>query len=119
MNTAIRNTSEPATELNVDLEAALLRAQEAVRDLSRDGVTAFYVVVQADRKPTLLVDRMPDGVAYATKQRYPNGRGGTTVIDAAVHLGCQLEWMHDVYSDAQVAHINAALGAGPKAVPNG
>ena len=62
----------------------------------------------------------PNGTKGSQKQRYPNGQGGTTIVEAAVHYGCQLEWMHDVYSAEQAERIKAVLEQdAPKAVANG
>lgn len=95
-------------------------AHVATRLLQREGVVVHAAIINGARRPLLIVDRLPNGTKGSQKQRYPNGQGGTTIVEAVTHYGCQLEWMHDVYSDAQAARIKAVLEQdAPKAVANG
>ncbi len=97
---------------NDNVSDNLNKAYSAVATLDRHGITIYAALIVGDRRPTLVVSRIPDGVESAVKQRHPNGSGGTTVVRAALFMGCQLEYSQDVVSEAQAARIGAALASG-------
>lgn len=73
----------------------LLDACTVTQLLATQGVKVFAAMANG-RRPLLMCDRMPAGVVTGVKCRYPNGKGGTTLVHAATYAGCQLEWMQDV-----------------------
>lgn len=91
-------------------------AYAATAMLSKLGIKVYAAMLRPERRPTLMVDALPDGMASVVKSRHPNGDGGTTVISATVYQGCQLEWMHDVYSSEQAARITRTLNGGKPAL---
>lgn len=109
MNTA----SKPApTYPNKELSDALAVASAQIHRLALLGVTVL--AVRADsRRPVLVVDHMPPGVESVIKRRNPNGTGGAEVVRAAAWDWCQLETLHDGYTDRvlQLVHDNARRGA--------
>lgn len=71
---------------------ALVTARDAIRSLEKLGITVIAVTA-SERRPTLFIDRMPDGVECVTKRHSPTGMG-REVIRATQWQGCQLETMH-------------------------
>ena len=102
-----------ALALNEGFTDALSVAYAAAAILSKAGVKVHGALVFGNRRPTLTVDRLPEDIDSVVKQRYPNGHGGTTLVRAAVYLGCQLEWMHDIHTHEQATRIDAALRGKP------
>lgn len=101
------NTEKTAPAANDDIASALQLALAATQGLAAEGVKVICALANG-RRPLLYVDRMPDGVVSGIKRSHPNGFGGTTVVRAAPYCGCQLEWMHDVYSGSQAVALQAA-----------
>lgn len=101
------NTENTVPAANDDIVSALDLARSATQGLAAEGVKVLFALANG-RRPLLYVDRMPDGVVSSIKRSHPNGYGGTTVVRAASYCGCQLEWMHDIYSGGQAAAMQAA-----------
>lgn len=89
MNTAAETESK--TEVVI---FAIEQAKHAARRLANAGITVHAIIANG-RRPVLLIDRAPAGIAYVAKRQSPNGMGGTAVVYAAQFAGCQLEWMRD------------------------
>lgn len=88
---------QTATDTNAQRTSAifdaLVTARDAIRSLEKLGITVIAVTASA-RRPTLFIDRMPDGVVCVTKRHSPTGTG-REVIRATQWQGCQLETMHE------------------------
>lgn len=88
---------QTATDTNAQRTSAifdaLVTARDAIRSLEKLGITVIAVTASA-RRPTLFIDRMPDGVECVTKRHSPTGMG-REVIRATQWQGCQLETMHE------------------------
>lgn len=93
--------------LNDVVANELITACAAAQRLAEQGIKVFAAMANG-RQPLLMCDRMPEGVVSGLKSRYPNGRGGMTLVHAAVFAGCRLECMRDVYSESQAAAVRAA-----------
>ena len=89
MNTATDTTNALRTRAIAD---AMTFARNVICDLEALGITVFAVTA-SDRRPTLFIDRMPDGVVCVTKRSSPTGTG-REVIRATQWRGCQLQTMH-------------------------
>lgn len=78
MNTATDTTNALRTRAIAD---AMATARDAIRSLEKLGITVIAVTA-SERRPTLFIDRMPDGVECVTKRFSPTGMG-REVIRAA------------------------------------
>ena len=92
MQTATDTTPAPRNATLVD---ALLTARAAIAELNREGICVLFASFVAEHRPTLMVDRLPDGVVSVIKRRHPNGIGGICTVRATQWHGCQLECMQD------------------------
>lgn len=97
MNQATDTTTKP-THHNAVVIDALSVARAATQALNDDGVCVIAAMANG-RRPLLMVNRIPDGLATVVKRQHPNGYGGTTIVRAAEAFGCQLEAMADEYPD--------------------
>jgi|GEM_PF-2588282 len=97
---------------NTAIAAGTASAHAVVDRLVGIGIKVYVVQVIADRRPTLVVDALPEGVKSGIKARFPNGQGGTTEVHAAEYMGCQLECSCDTYTEEQAARITRALSGG-------
>ena len=95
---------------------ALVTARDAIRSLEKLGITVIAVTA-SERRPTLFIDRMPDGVECVTKRHSPTGMG-REVIRAAPWQGCQLETMHVEAFDHTTHALSRALGIAEQVVEN-
>lgn len=96
---------QTATELthvhrNATLAEGLLTAREAIAALNDEGICVLFAHFVAGHRPTLIVDRLPDGVVSVIKRRHPNGMGGVCTVRATQWHGCQLECMQDEKPEA-------------------
>lgn len=95
MNTA---NDTKASQLNDAMIKELSDATAAAAMLAQAGICVFAVLANG-RRPLLMVDRLPADIPSTVKRHHPNGMGGTTFVRAASYHGCQLEWMHDTFTD--------------------
>lgn len=80
------------TITNLPLCHGLTLARIAASKLAELGITVYTAKVSGPALPLLYVSTLPAGIDYGLRSRYPDGRGGTVLIHAAVFEGCRLEW---------------------------
>lgn len=78
--------------INLPLCHGLAAARIAAAKLAALGVTVYSAKVSGAALPLLYVSTLPVGIDFAMRSRYPDGRGGTVLIHAALFEGCRLEW---------------------------
>ena len=105
MNTATDTTNALRTRALAD---AMAIARDAIQSLEKLGITVIAVSA-SNRRPTLFIDRMPDGVECVTKRHSPTAMG-REVIRATHWRGCQLETMHEEHQ-RRVEHAFARASA--------
>jgi len=94
---------------NMPLCHGLMLARIAADKLAALGITVYTVKISGPVLPLLYVSTLPAGIDYGLRSRYPDGRGGTVLIYAALFEGCRLEW----------TVIRPARGAKAREVANG
>lgn len=77
---------------NLPLCHGLTLARVAADKLAAQGITVYSARVEGPVLPRLYVSTLPAGIDFVLCGRYPDGRGSTVLIHAALFAGCRLEW---------------------------
>lgn len=78
------------TRPNALMSQALLRAQEALAELDREGCNVHAIVLR-DHRPVLLIEP-PPGPFAGMVRLHTNSQGRREALWAAEVAGCRVEW---------------------------